>query len=48
MPGVSEAVIRPANKARLEALVQQLDDDGLAAVGEGIQEHFLPDESRED
>ena len=34
-------VIRPATKAQLEALVQQLDDDGLNAVAKAVAENFI-------
>jgi hypothetical protein len=33
-----EAVNRPATKMQLEALVQRLDDDGLNAVGQWLEE----------
>ena len=32
-----------ATKAQIEALVQRLDEDGLAAVTKGIEERFLSD-----
>ena len=33
--------IQPRNNLQLEALVQLLDDDGLAAIAAGIAEHFV-------
>src|SRR5260363_147111 len=34
------AVYMPASKAQVEALIQQLDEDGIAAVMQGVQEYF--------
>jgi hypothetical protein len=30
----------PTNKAQIEGLIVRLDDDGIAAVAAGVQEHF--------
>jgi hypothetical protein len=40
-----EPVAKPTSKIQLEALIQRLDDEGLAAVLELAQEHFMPKES---
>jgi hypothetical protein len=43
-----EPVGRLGSKLALEALVQELDDDGMNAVGKGMEEHFIPkDESKD-
>jgi hypothetical protein len=39
-----DPVNRPSNKLQLEALIQRLGDDGMNAVGEAVQEMFLPKE----
>lgn len=35
-----DPVYSPAKKSEVEALIQRLDEDGIAAVMEGVQEHF--------
>ncbi|MDE2354944.1 MAG: hypothetical protein KGL17_07975 [Betaproteobacteria bacterium] len=35
-----DPVSQPARKSEVEALIQRLDEDGLAAVGAGVLEHF--------
>lgn len=35
-----DAVHQPASKPQVEALIQQLDEDGIAAVMVGVQENF--------
>lgn len=35
-----DAVAMPANKREVEALIQRLDEEGVAAVVNGVQEHF--------
>ncbi len=42
-----EPVPRPSSRAHLEVLIQRLDDDGLNAVGQGVQEHFVPKDEPE-
>lgn len=37
-----QPIPRPATKMALEAIVQNLDDDGFEAVSKGIAETFLP------
>ena len=37
----------PSNKRHLEALVQRLDDDGLAAIGLGTLENFASERDRD-
>ncbi|MDA8230744.1 MAG: hypothetical protein M0006_05345 [Magnetospirillum sp.] len=39
-----DAFSRPTTRRQLEAMIQMLDDDGLAAVAKGIAEHFAPAE----
>ncbi len=34
------AVSQPATKLQVEALIQRLDEHGIAAVMDGVQEHF--------
>ena len=34
-------------RRQLDALIQRLDEDGLAAISEGIREHFLANSSLE-
>ncbi len=41
------AVPFPASKRELEALFQRLDEDGLAALNAGIEDHFSHDEKEE-
>ena len=41
------AVPFPASKREMEALFQRLDEDGLAALNAGIEEHFRKDEKEE-
>jgi hypothetical protein len=36
---------RPSTKLELETIVQELDDDGIDAVADGINKNFLQDES---
>jgi hypothetical protein len=36
-----DPVYQPASKAELEALIQRLDEDGVAAVHLGVQENFF-------
>jgi hypothetical protein len=38
---------RPATKLALEAIVQQLDDDGFAAVSKAFEDHFMDGASEE-
>jgi hypothetical protein len=45
-----EDVLQPVRKAEIDALIKQLDDDGVAAVMEGVQRHFAapnPDGDRD-
>ncbi len=35
-----DPVYQPAKKSELEALIQRLDEDGIAAVMAGVQENF--------
>lgn len=35
-----DAVAMPTNKREVEALIQRLDEEGVAAVVNGVQEHF--------
>lgn len=35
-----DTVSQPSGKREVEALIQRLDEDGLAAVGRGVMEHF--------
>jgi hypothetical protein len=35
-----DPVYQPASKREVEALIQQLDEDGIAAVLSGVQENF--------
>jgi hypothetical protein len=35
-----DPVYQPSSKREVEALIQQLDEDGIAAVLAGVQEHF--------
>jgi hypothetical protein len=35
-----EFVLQPTSKLQLEALIQRLDEDGIAAVMQGVREHF--------
>lgn len=35
-----EPVYLPTSKAQVEALISQLDEEGIAAVMQGVQEHF--------
>lgn len=35
-----EAVFSPAKKSEVEALIQRLDEEGIAAVMAGVQENF--------
>lgn len=35
-----DAVMQPASKREVEALIQRLDEEGIAAVMEGVQAHF--------
>lgn len=35
-----EMVITPATKGEIEALIQRLDEEGLAAVMDGVNKHF--------
>lgn len=38
---IDEMVIyMPTSKAQVEALIQQLDEEGIAAVMQGVQEHY--------
>jgi hypothetical protein len=37
-----EPVYQPATKREVEALIQQLDEDGIAAVLAGVQANFVP------
>jgi hypothetical protein len=30
----------PTNKSQIEGLITRLDDDGIAAVAQGVQDHF--------
>ena len=43
-----EPVAKPTNKIQLEALIQRLEDEGLAAVTEVVQEHLMPKESNDE
>lgn len=43
-----EAVVRPTNEMQLEALVQRLDDDGLAAIAKGVSDNFSPSQKTAD
>jgi hypothetical protein len=36
----NEPVYIPTSKAQVEALIQQLDEDGIAAVMQGVQDNF--------
>ena len=40
-----ESVMRPGTKNQLEALIQRLDEDGVAAVLGTLQEQFAPPEA---
>jgi len=45
-----EAVVPPTRKSEIEALIQRLDEDGIAAVGAGVVEHFAatnPEQERD-
>lgn len=33
-------VVAPSNKAQIEALIVRLDEEGIAAVAQGVQDHF--------
>ncbi|AIU29355.1 hypothetical protein LV28_24770 [Pandoraea pnomenusa] len=44
--GVPVSAIR--TKAEVEALVQNLDEDGLIAVSEGVEKHFPPADPEKD
>lgn len=35
-----DAVMQPSSKREVEALIQRLDEDGIAAVMEGVQANF--------
>lgn len=35
-----DAIFQPTSKREVEALIQRLDEDGIAAVLNGVQEHF--------
>lgn len=35
-----DLVYQPRSKSEVEALIQQIDEDGIAAVMTGVQEHF--------
>ncbi|PKN07938.1 MAG: hypothetical protein CVU24_17995 [Betaproteobacteria bacterium HGW-Betaproteobacteria-18] len=35
-----DPVVQPASKLQVEALIQRLDEDGIEAVMNGVQEHF--------
>jgi hypothetical protein len=35
-----EVVMPPVNKAKVEALIQRLEEEGLIAVSAGVEEHF--------
>lgn len=39
-----EQVMQPTTKRELEALIQRLDDAGLAAIKAGMEEHFTAEE----
>ena len=44
-----DPVYPPNSKVEVEALIQRLDDDGLAAVAKGVQAHFsssTPDQDK--
>jgi hypothetical protein len=43
-----ETIHPPARKSEVEALISTLDEDGLAAVGDGIKEHWAPPQSEEE
>ena len=42
-----EDVKAPTSKVQVEALFQRLDEDGLAAVSKGVEDHFKRDEAAE-
>lgn len=43
-----DPVAMPSTKRELEALIQRLDEDGIAAVVAGVQEHFgAPDPEKD-
>lgn len=45
-----EPVFQPSRKSEVEALIQQLDEDGIAAIMAGVQENFGridPDKEKE-
>lgn len=35
-----ELIAMPSSKAQVEALISQLDEEGIAAVMQGVQDHF--------
>lgn len=35
-----DPVYQPSRKSEVEALIQRLDEDGIAAIMAGVQEHF--------
>lgn len=35
-----DPVVQPTSKLQVEALIQRLDEDGIEAVMNGVQEHF--------
>jgi hypothetical protein len=40
-------VSMPSNKAQIEALISRLDEDGIAAVSQGVLDHFNADPAAE-
>lgn len=45
-----DAVMQPSSKREVEALIQRLDESGIAAVMQGVQDNFgasTPDEDKE-
>ena len=43
-----EAVYQPISKREVEALIQKLDEEGIQAVMEGVQEHFGTQDAEKD
>lgn len=43
-----QAVYQPGSKREVEALIQQLDEDGIAAVMQGVQDNFGKNDPEED
>ena len=43
-----EAIYQPISKREVEALIQKLDEEGIQAVMQGVQEHFGTQDAEKD